>query len=49
MTIFAQGPKSEYVEPKVSGEDMSGSQIYREVRDGVYDNRNDVDFITLRK
>ena len=45
MTIFAQGPESEYVEPKVPGEDMSGSQIYREVRDGAYDDQNDVDFI----
>ena len=41
MTAFALGPKNEYVEPKFPGEDMSGSQIYQEVREGVYDDLND--------
>ncbi|HUS76786.1 MAG TPA: hypothetical protein VMY43_12385 [Methanothrix sp.] len=41
MTAFAQGPKNEIVEPEFPGEDMSGSQIYEEVREGVYDNPND--------
>jgi hypothetical protein len=41
MTAFAQGPKNEYVEQKFPGEDMSGSQIHQEVREGVYDNLDD--------
>jgi hypothetical protein len=41
MTAFAMGPKNEYVEPEFPGEDMSGSQIYQEVREGVYDDLKD--------
>ncbi len=41
MTAFAMGPKNEYVEPEFPGDDMSGSQIYQEVREGVYDDLKD--------
>jgi len=42
MTTFAQGPKNEIVEPEFPGEDMSGNQIYQEVRDvGPYDDPGD--------
>jgi hypothetical protein len=41
MTAFAQGPKNEFVEPEFPGDDMSGSQIYKEVTEGVYDDLND--------
>ncbi len=37
MTAFAHGSKERVVEPEFPGEDMSGSQIYQEVREGVYD------------
>jgi len=40
-TAFAQGPKNQIVEPPFPGENMSGSQIYNEVRQGVYTNPND--------
>jgi hypothetical protein len=41
MTAFALGPKDEYVEPMFPVENTSGSQIYKEVREGVYNDRND--------
>lgn len=40
-TAFALGPKNEFVEPEFPGEGMSGSQIYQEVREGVYDDIKD--------
>jgi hypothetical protein len=40
-TAFAQGPKNILAEPEFPGEDMSGQQIYQEVREGVYDDIND--------
>ena len=33
MTAFAQGPKNILAEPEFPGEDMSGQQIYQEVRE----------------
>jgi len=42
-TVFAEGPKNQIVEPQFPGEDMSGSVIYGEVREGVYTNLNDSD------
>ena len=40
ITAFAQGPKNEIVEPTFSGEEMSGSEIYDEVQEGVYGDSN---------
>ncbi len=40
-TAFAQGPKTQIVEPQFPGANMSGSEIYNEVRQGVYTNPND--------
>lgn len=37
----AQGPKNYIVEPTFPGENMSGSEIYREVQGGVYTNPAD--------
>ena len=41
MAAFSQVPKNEIVEPDFPGENMSGSQIYQEVREGVYDDLDD--------
>ena len=41
MTASALGPKNEFVEPEFPTEGMSGSQIYQEVREGVYDDIKD--------
>ena len=41
MTAFAIGPNNEYVESEFPGENMSGSQIYQEVSDGVNNNLDD--------
>ncbi len=41
VTAFAQGPKNLIVEPTFPGENMSGSGIYQEVRQGVYTDIND--------
>jgi hypothetical protein len=40
-TASAQGPKNYIAEPDFPGEDMSGSEIYREVQGGVYTDVND--------
>jgi len=40
-TSFAQGPKNQIVEPPFPGENMSGSEIYSEVQNGVYDDLSD--------
>lgn len=41
MTALAQSPEIDYIEPQFPGEDMPGSQIHQEVREGIYDDRND--------
>ncbi|MDM7935453.1 MAG: hypothetical protein QUS08_08720 [Methanothrix sp.] len=40
-TASAQGPKNTIVEPPFPGENMSGAEIYQEVRGGVYADPND--------
>jgi hypothetical protein len=40
LTAFAQGPKNEIVEPTFPTEEMSGSEIYDEVQEGVYGDSN---------
>jgi hypothetical protein len=37
----AQGPKNYIAEPMFPGENMSGSEIYKDVQGGVYSNAND--------
>ena len=41
MTAFGLGPKDNVVEPKFPAENMSGSEIYKEVQGGVYTDIND--------
>jgi len=41
MTAYADGPKNVVVESEFPEEDMSGSQIYQEVQEGVYKKKVD--------
>jgi hypothetical protein len=43
MTAYAQGPKNVYVEGAYPTENMSGTQVYQEVREGEYNNVNEAE------